>query len=144
MKTSKLGIELIKKYEGCELEAYLCPAGVWTIGYGSTKGVSKGDTITKEEAEQVLKNDIMHEAEVYVDNFVTTKLNQNQYDALVSFTFNLGGGALQKSTLLKKLNKGDYQGAANEFTRWVYAGGKKLNGLVKRRREEKELFLKGA
>jgi lysozyme len=144
MKTSNTGIELIKKYEGCELEAYLCPAGVWTIGYGSTKGVSKGDTITQEEAEQILKNDIMHEAEVYVDNFVTAKLNQNQYDALVSFTFNLGGGALQKSTLLKKLNNGDYQGAANEFTRWVYAGGKKLNGLVKRRREEKELFLKEA
>lgn len=142
MRTSESGIELIKKYEGCKLEAYRCPAGVLTIGYGSTKDVSEGDCITQDEAERRLESDIKYKAEVFVDNFVSVKLNQNQYDALVSFTFNLGGGNLQKSTLLKKLNSGDYNGAAKEFTRWVYANGKKLNGLVKRRKDEKKLFLK--
>lgn len=142
MKISKKGIELIKKYEGCKLNAYLCPANVWTIGFGHTSGVQKGDKCTMVQAEKWLVSDLK-KFEKYVENYVTVELNQNMFDALVSFTYNLGGGNLKKSTLLKLLNKGDYFGASNEFSKWCYAGGKKLNGLVKRRNEEKELFLKG-
>lgn len=139
LTTSDQGIELIASFEGLRLTSYRDPAGVLTIGYGHTNGVKEGQTITKEEALQLLKQDIQT-AEKAVKRLVTVPLNQNQFDALVSFTYNLGQGNLSTSTLLKKLNKGDYEGAANEFERWVYAGGKKLNGLVTRRKREKELF----
>ena len=141
MKTSNNGINLIKEFEGCKLTAYKCPAGVWTIGYGHTKNVKQGMKITNEHATNLLKDDLKT-YEGYVNKYVKVKLNQNQFDALVSFTFNCGGGALKSSTLLKKLNKGDYTGAANELLRWNKAGGKVLAGLTRRRKAEKTLFLK--
>lgn len=141
MNVSETGIELIKKFEGCVLKAYKCPAGVWTIGYGHTSGVKEGQTITKAQAEELLKLDLK-QFEIGVNNLVNVPLNQNQFDALVSFCYNLGAGNLKSSTLLKLLNKGNYIGAAEQFDRWIYARGKKLSGLVKRRSAEKELFLK--
>ena len=140
MNVSETGIQLIKKFEGCVLKAYKCPAGIWTIGYGHTSGVKEGQAITREQAEELLIQDL-RPFEIGVNNLVNVPLNQNQFDALVSFCYNLGTGNLKNSTLLKLLNKGDYNGAAEQFDRWVYAGGKKLNGLVKRRAEEKKLFL---
>lgn len=141
MKTSNNGINLIKQFEGCALNAYKCPAGVWTIGYGHTKNVKQGMKITTNQATSLLKEDLAT-YENYVNKYVKVKLNQNQFDALVSFTFNCGGGALKSSTLLKKLNKGDYTGAANELLRWNKANGKILAGLTRRRKAEKALFLK--
>lgn len=141
MKTSDVGIELIKKYEGCVLKAYKCPSGVWTIGYGHTNGVKSGMKITKAQALNYLKQDL-NVFEKDVTNYVKVTLNQNQFDALVSFSFNCGAGALKTSTLLKKLNSSDYNGSANEFLKWNKSNGKVLNGLVRRRQEEKELFLK--
>ena len=141
MNISETGIQLIKKFEGCSLKAYKCPAGIWTIGYGHTSGVKEGQTITKAQAEDLLKQDLK-QFEVVVNNLVNVSLNQNQFDALVSFCYNIGTGNIKNSTLLKLLNKGDHKGAAEQFERWVYAGAKKLNGLVKRRAAEKELFLK--
>ena len=141
MKTSNVGIELIKKYEGCVLKAYKCPSGVWTIGYGHTNGVKSGMQITKTQALDYLKQDLSTFEKVVTD-YVKVPLNQNQFDALVSFSFNCGSGALKTSTLLKKLYSCDYNGAANEFPKWNKSNGKVLNGLVKRREEEKELFIK--
>ena len=141
MKTSTVGINLIKEFEGCGLTAYKCPAGVWTIGYGHTKDVKQGMKITKEQATNLLTEDLKT-YENYVNKYVTVSLNQNQFDALVSFTFNCGGGALKTSALLRKLNKGDYEGAANELLRWNKANGKVLAGLTRRRKAERELFLK--
>ena len=141
MKTSNVGIELIKKYEGCVLKAYKCPSGVWTIGYGHTNGVKSGMQITKAQALDYLKQDLSI-YEKAVTKYVKVPLNQNQFDALVSFSFNCGAGALKTSTLLQKLNSSNYNGAANEFLKWNKSNGKVLNGLVRRREEEKELFLK--
>ena len=141
-KTSQKGIDLIKSFEGCRLTAYQDSVGVWTIGYGHTSGVYQGMTITEEQAEEFLRSDL-GTSESAVNRLVTYGINQNQFDALVSFTFNLGSGNLAKSDLLKKLNQGDITGAANEFDKWVHAGGQVLEGLVKRRAAEKELFLNG-
>lgn len=141
MKISNKGKDLIKKYEGCELEAYKCPAGIWTIGYGHTgQDVFEGKIITQQEADSLLSKDLTR-FEKFLNRVIKVPINQNQFNALASFTYNLGMGALQNSTLLKKLNNNDFTGAANEFDRWVYGGGKKLEGLVRRRKEEKELFL---
>ena len=142
MKTGDRGLALIKYFEGLQTRAYLCPAGVWTIGYGHTKGVSSTEAITPEQADALLAEDLS-ESERAVGHSVTVALSQEQFDALVSFTFNLGAGNLQGSTLLKKLNAGDSAGAADEFLRWVNAGGKKLPGLVERRNAERQLFLSG-
>lgn len=139
MKTSEKGLELIKHFEGLRLQAYRCSAHVWTIGYGHTAGVQPGDSVTAGQADSLLRQDI-EESERSVARYVTAPLNHCQFDALVSFTFNLGAGNLRTSTLLKKLNAGDYSGAAEEFPRWVSAGGKKLPGLVRRREAEKALF----
>lgn len=141
MKTSQNGIDLIKKYEGCVLTAYKCPSGVWTIGYGHTKGVKKGQKTTKKQAEYILTQDLKT-FEKGVLKAVKVTLNQNQFDALVSFSFNVGLGAFKSSTLLKKLNNKDYAGAAAQFARWNKSNGKVLNGLVKRRAEERKLFNK--
>lgn len=138
-EVSREGLDLIKSFEGFESEAYLCPAGVWTIGYGHTRGVKKGDIITEQEAEKRLKEDVK-KAEDAVNKYVHVQLTQNQYDALVSFVYNVGEGNFENSTLLKKLNSGDYNGVRNEFGRWVYASGKRLRGLEKRRVKEKALF----
>lgn len=131
---------MIKKFEGLKTKAYLCPAGVLTIGYGHTHGVITGDVCTAEQAEVWLKEDCLV-AELTLSADVNVSLSQNQFDALVSFIFNLGSGNFIKSTLLQKLNARDYAGAADEFGKWVNAGGRKLPGLVKRRAAEKMLFL---
>ena len=134
------GIDIIKKFEGLKLKAYLCPAGKPTIGYGHTYGVKLGRTISKAEADVLLDHDYQ-DALNAVEELIKVPLTENQLGALSSFVFNLGRGKLIGSTLRKKLNQGDYKGAAEEFDKWVYAGGVKLNGLVARRAAEKELFL---
>ena len=139
----KQAIELIKKYEGFSSKAYLCPANVWTIGYGTTrvdgKPVTSGMTCTEQQAEEYLKNDLQVFAKA-INRLVKVPLTDNQFSALLSFTYNLGVGALEKSTLLKKLNEGSYGAAQAEFLKWIRAGGKILPGLVCRRGEEAELF----
>ena len=140
MNISKKGIDLIKRYEGCRLKAYKCPAGVWTIGYGHTNNVRPDDIITQDDAEELLKRDLkVHEDNV--KRVVKIALTQNQFDALVSFEYNVGYGAFANSTLLKLLNAGNYNGASKQFERWVYAGDRVLEGLVKRRKAEREMFL---
>ncbi|MGC9309319.1 MAG: lysozyme [Candidatus Nanoarchaeia archaeon] len=136
---SNTGLEMIKGFEGFREEAYRCPAGVWTIGYGTTGDVSQGDTITKSEAEARLRKDLESRERV-VREYVDVNLSQQQYDALVSFVYNVGEEAFRNSTLLRKLNKGDYEGASQEFGRWVYANGQKLEGLERRRDIEARLF----
>jgi len=140
MKTSDKGVELIKNHEGLVLKAYLCPAGVWTIGYGHTAGVKSWDSISPEQAEEFLKQDLKS-SEMSVMRLVQKPLNQNQFDALVSFVFNVGAGNFQSSTLLKRVNANpnnpDIRG---EFGRWIHGGGKVLPGLIKRRKEEADLF----
>ena len=117
METSKTGLDLIKHFEGCELYAYKCPAGVWTIGYGHTKGVEPGMQITEQDAEDMLKEELI-EYESYINDLVTVGLNQNQFDAMVSWVYNLGAGNLKASTLLKVLNAGDYVGVPAQIMRW--------------------------
>ena len=134
------GIDIIKKFEGCKLKAYLCPAGIPTIGYGHTYGVKLERVISKAEAEVLLDHDYQ-DALNAVEELVKVPLTENQLGALSSFVFNLGRGKLIGSTLRKKLNQGDYKGAAEEFDKWVFAGGQKLNGLMARRAAEKELFV---
>ena len=139
MITGSEGLSLIKRFEGLYLESYLCPAKVWTIGYGHTKGVVKGQKITEEEAEDFLKKDLAA-AEKTV-NSLNVQLTQNQFDALVSFVFNLGSGNFLSSTLCKKVKKNPNDPTIRtEFGRWVNSKGKKLPGLVKRRQEESELY----
>lgn len=147
MKISDQGLSLIKHFEGCRLDAYQDSVGVWTIGYGSTywpdgRRVKKGDRLASEaEADQLLR-DTVKSYENGVNRVVKVHVTQNQFDALVSFAFNLGVAALEKSTLLRKLNKTDIVPVANEFSRWTKAGGKELEGLRRRRAAERELFLK--
>ncbi|POT54650.1 lysozyme [Citrobacter amalonaticus] len=141
MKTDVNGLNIIKHFEGLRLQAYKCPANIWTIGYGHTASVLPNDVITREQAITLLRKDV-EESERAVKHYVHVPLTQNQFDALVSFVFNLGGGNFSTSTLLKKLNAGDYNGAASEFGRWVNVGGKPQPGLVRRREAESELFLK--
>lgn len=143
MQVSENGKELIKKSEGFEDKAYPDPGTggkPWTIGYGHTHSVSKGDVITQAQAEQFLRDDLQP-IYVTIETCVKVPLNQNQFDALCSFIFNVGGGNFAKSTLLKKLNAGDYAGAADEFLRWNKAAGKVLPGLDIRRSKERRLFL---
>ena len=137
--TSEEGIALIKKFEGCELEAYQCSANVWTIGYGHTRDISEGDSCTQAEADEMLVDDLQ-EFEGYVNELVDAELTQSQFDALVAWTYNLGPGALKESTLLRKLNEGDYKDAPYQIKRWNRAGGKVLDGLVRRREAEALLF----
>ena len=141
MKISQEGLSLIKKFEGCELEAYRCAANVLTIGYGSTKGVKEGDTITQEEADELLLNE-MEEYEGYINDLVEVNLKQNEFDALVSWVFNLGPANLKSSTLLKVLNSThkDWNDIPTQIKRWNKAGGKVLQGLVRRREAEALLF----
>ena len=139
METSKTGIDLIKHFEGCELYAYKCPAGVWTIGYGHTKGVEPGMQITDEDAHNMLVEELV-EYESYINKLVTVGLNQNQFDAMVSWVYNLGSANLQASTLLKVLNAGQYGEVPAQMLRWNKAGGKVLEGLTRRRQAEADLF----
>jgi lysozyme len=139
VKCSQEGLELIKKFEGCKLKSYKCPAGVWTIGYGHTEDVKEGDIVSPQEADKLLRADVFKFEEYVADN-VTVKLTQNQFDALVTWTFNLGVGNLRNSTMLKKLNNADYTSVPFEMKRWNKAGGKTLDGLVRRRQAESLLF----
>lgn len=135
-------VELIKEAEGLRLEAYLpTPNDVWTIGYGHTKTAKSGMRITKAGAEELLLHDLAW-VEATIDKYVKVPLNQNQYDALASFIYNVGASAFRKSTLLKLLNAGDYEGAAEQFPRWNKQKGKVLRGLTARRQKEKTLFKK--
>jgi len=141
MKISQTGLDLIKSFEGLKLKAYQDVVGVWTVGFGSTgPHVKPGMMITAKQAEDLLRDDVSR-FEACVTKQVSVPLSQNQFDALVSFAFNLGCGNLASSTLLKKLNVKDYAGAANEFTKWNRAGGQVLAGLTRRREAEKALFL---
>ncbi|MET4998419.1 lysozyme [Enterobacter hormaechei] len=145
MQTSDKGIALIKQFEGCKLTAYQDSVGVWTIGYGWTqpvegKPIRAGMTIKQETAERLLKTGLVS-YESDLSRLVKVGLTQGQFDALVSFTYNLGARSLSTSTLLRKLNAGDYAGAADEFLRWNKAGGKVLKGLTRRREAERALFL---
>ena len=139
METSQNGIELIKEFEGRRLVAYQDSVGVWTIGYGHTKDVWEERLIIKSTADRLLAEDLA-EFEKYVDNLVEVPLTQNQFDALVAWTFNLGPTNLSESTLLKKLNAGDYDAVSSEMKRWNKAGGEVLEGLVRRRAAEATLF----
>lgn len=141
MKTSDKGIKLITAHEGLRLEAYKCPAGVYTIGYGHTRTARPGMVISKQRAEELLKDDLIT-AENAVNN-QNLKLNQNQFDALVSFVFNVGSGNFRTSTLLRKVKaNADDPSIADEFMRWNKANGRVLFGLVRRREEESKLYFK--
>jgi len=139
MNISQNGLELIKHFEGCELEAYKCAAGVWTIGYGHIKTAEEGMVISQSYADELLEGEIV-EYEDYVNTAVTAPLSQDQFDALVSWTFNLGNGNLNASTMLKVLNRGEYEEVPNQMKRWNKAGGKVLEGLIRRREAEANLF----
>jgi len=139
MKISKEGIALIKKFEGIELQAYQDSVGVWTIGYGHTKGVKEGDNISLKQAEAMLEEELV-EYEGYINNMVELGLEQNQFDALVAWVYNLGPTNLRESTLLKVLNQGLFDEVPFEIKRWNKAGGQVLNGLVRRREAEALLF----
>lgn len=140
MRISETGLDLIRFFEGLRTTAYQDAVGVWTIGYGSTgPHVAPGLTITAEEAEGLLRHDVAR-FEEGVDEVVKVTLSQGEFDALVSFSFNLGLGNLRQSTLLRKLNGGDFAGAAAEFKRWNRAGQRILAGLTRRREAEARLF----
>ena len=146
MAVSLFGVDLICDFEGKRLVAYDDGVGVWTIGFGTTiypNGirVKKGDTCTLDQAKSYMTHDLK-KFEQAVNGTVNIALNQNQFDALVSLAYNIGTGAFNKSTLVKKLNAGDIRGAADQFDVWVNAGGKRMQGLVNRRSKEKLLFLK--
>lgn len=148
MQTSEKGIKNIRDFEGCSLTAYPDPGtggAPWTIGYGWThpvdgKPIKPGMTIKQETADRLLKTGLVR-YENDVLKMTKVKLTQGQFDALVSFAYNVGSRALSTSTLLRKLNDGDVKGAADEFLRWNKAGGKVLNGLTRRREAERALFL---
>lgn len=146
-KIGKPGLNLIKSFEGLFLKPYLCPAKVPTIGYGTItypngqKVALTDPEITESQAEEYLEHEI-NEKTSGVNKYVKIPISQNQFDALVSFAYNVGLGALQKSTLLKLLNAGDVSGAAEQFLRWNKAGGVELKGLTRRREAERSLFLK--
>lgn len=146
MKISEKGLAMIESFEGCLLKASNKLDGVWTIGYGQTgryygKRVRRGMTTTKAEAHAWLRDHSIKTYEDAVTQAVKVPLNQNQFDALVSFTYNVGVGALKQSTALRRLNAGDYAGAADALTMWTKCNGKVLAGLVRRRKEERALFL---
>lgn len=151
MQTNNAALALIKEFEGLRLDAYPDPAHGWsvpTIGFGHTSAagapvVKRGMRITTADAEAILRRDL-GQYERAVSSLVKVPLTENQFGALVSFTFNLGAGSLKSSTLLRKLNAGDHAGAAAEFPRWNKAGGKTLPGLVRRREAEQQLFLSDA
>ncbi len=142
--TSEAGIDLIKQFEGLRLRAYPDPGSgraPWTIGYGTTKGVRPNMVISKAQAEVMLQRDL-REIERVVDDLVKVEITQSMFDALVSFTYNVGLGSLRRSTLLRKLNEGNIQAAADQLLRWNRARGRVLPGLTRRRVAERELFLR--
>lgn len=146
MKTNQRGIDLLKSYEGLRLKAYLCPAQIPTIGYGATtyedgsKVTLKDTLITVQRAEDILKHHL-RTFETAVDSSISASLNENQFSALVSLCYNIGPGNFKKSTLVMLIEKGDLQGAADQFLVWNKGGGVILEGLLKRRKAERALFL---
>ena len=130
----------ISSFEGCRLSAYKCSAGVWTIGYGHTKGVREGDTCTEEQAKEWLIDDI-RETQTLLAHYINVPVSEGEFVALVSLAFNVGVGALMKSKLLRKLNSSDREGAAEEFLDFDLANGKRIAGLTRRRKKEHDLFL---
>jgi len=142
MKIGKKGLELIKHFEGFKPGAYLCPAKVWTIGYGTTKGVKKGQVCTEAQAIGFLNSDLA-QFEKTINESVKVPLTQDQFDALVAFVYNIGSGAFKKSTLLKVLNGGHYDQVDNQMLRWNKGDGKVLPGLTRRRTSEGVLFSTG-
>tara|TARA_R110000824_G_scaffold235400_1_gene424186 strand:- start:204 stop:704 length:501 start_codon:yes stop_codon:yes gene_type:complete len=139
MKISHEGLSLIKKFEGCKLEAYQDAVGIWTIAYGRIKEVKEGHTCTQEQAEEWLDEEL-HEYQSYVEDMAEVSLLQNQFDALVSWVYNLGPSNLKSSTLLKVLNSGEYKNVPEQIKRWNKAGGNVLEGLTRRREAEAFLF----
>ena len=139
MEISQEGLSLIKKFEGCKLQSYKCAAGVWTIGYGSTNGIEEGMEISQERADMLLLEDV-EVFEKAVNELVEVPLEQNQFDSLISWTFNLGPTNLKNSTLLKVLNNKNYDEVPTQIKRWNKAGGKVLQGLIRRREAEALLF----
>lgn len=142
-RVGEAGLALIRRFEGFAAEVYVCPGGYASIGYGHV--LARGEEsrfvggITREQAEALLREDVSN-AEAGVLRLVPVALTQERFDALVSFTFNVGAGALQRSTLRRRVLRGNHLGAAREFARWVYAGGRRLPGLVSRRRAEAFLY----
>ena len=143
MNPSEAGLALIRKFEGLRLSAYKCPAGVPTIGYGTTKGVKMGQAITRDEADRLLREDAKRLAS-HITALVKVKLSQHQFDALVSFVYNVGPSAFAGSTMLRLINQGLYADAARQFQRWNKAGGEVLPGLTRRRAAERDLFMGAA
>jgi lysozyme len=134
------GLALTKSFEGLHLEAYRDCAGIWTIGYGHTDPtLAAGQTISATEAEELLRSDLA-DAVTCVNRLVKSVISQSQFDAMVDFCFNAGRGNFFQSTLLRKVNSGDFAGAAAQFALWVHAGGEVVAGLVRRRKAEAELF----
>ncbi len=137
------GLELVKQFEGCKLKAYVCPAGILTIGYGSTgKHVKPGMVITKDQAEELLRSDLRRFEDCVAEAAPTA--TDNQFSAMVSFAFNVGCGAFEESTLLRMHRAGKYGSAEAQFGRWTRGGGRVLPGLVRRRAAEAALYAKGA
>ncbi|MEO5337245.1 MAG: lysozyme [Magnetospirillum sp. WYHS-4] len=140
------GLALIKRFEGFSATPYICPAGWWTIGFGAIHGLdglpvtATTPPVTEEEAETLLRRDVAV-AERAVLRLITVPLSDGRYDAVASFAFNLGGGALQRSTLRRKVNRDEHGDVPDEFRRWVWGGGRKLPGLVRRRKAEAEMHL---
>lgn len=142
MRNLKKAVDLIKEFEGCQLTAYKCPAGVWTIGYGQTGNIKKGMKITRQEAEDLLAKDLAKRS-VAIEKLLTVKVNDNQFGALLSFAYNLGVGFLKRSELLIMINDGVYdspEDVALMFGHYNHAGGKVLKGLTRRRAAEAKLY----
>lgn len=142
MRTGHAGLLLIKRFEGFSATPYLCPANLWTIGYGHVMLVHEQESLTQvdeAQAEELLKMDL-RVAQRAVEKLVHIPLTQNQFDALVSFTFNLGSGTLQRSTLRRMIHRGEQEAIAAQWVRFVWAGGRKLSGLVRRRQAELALY----
>lgn len=137
---NKATLNMIKGFEGLKLTSYQDIVGVWTIGYGFTTNVTSNMTITEDQANQMLL-DALSSHQSAVESYVTVNINDNQFGALVSFSYNLGNGSLHGSTLLKLINNGNMAGAAEEFLKWDHAGGKQVAGLTRRRQAERSLFL---
>lgn len=143
MKINSAGLELIKSFEGCKLEAYKDIVGVWTVGFGHTgNDVYEKQRISQEEAEELLKDDLC-KFEAGVASLLKVKVSENQFSALVSFAYNLGLGNLKSSLLLRCINKNNVVGAEGEFKKWNHAGGKVVEGLTRRREAEAKLFSTG-
>lgn len=145
MEATESALSLIREFEGLRTTAYKCPAGVWTIGYGHTEGVKEGDRVTEAGAWDLLRSDAERFAkrltDVLTGNGIAGAINQREFDALVSFVYNVGIGAFVKSSVMRFLKQGDHESAGDAMLRWVYAGGKVLQGLVRRRSAERRLFL---